>query len=146
MAFREVHVHEIREVLRVWLRGESLRSVERLAALDRKTVRRYVAAAEEAGLDRSGGESQLTDELIARVCESVRRHRGDGHGSAWALVVAHHDEVKGLVEDSLTVRKIHELLGAPRHRRSRADAAPLRASSPWSRAQRAHDDRPGRRR
>jgi hypothetical protein len=42
MAFREVHVHEIREVLRVWLRGESLRSVERLAALDRKTVRRYV--------------------------------------------------------------------------------------------------------
>lgn len=110
MAFREVHVHEIREVLRVWLRGESLRSVERLAALDRKTVRRYVAAAEEAGLDRTGGESQLTDELIAAVCEAVRPHRTDGHGAAWSELVARHDEVKGLVEDGLTVRKIHELL------------------------------------
>jgi hypothetical protein len=39
MAFREVQVHEIREVLRLWLRGEGLRSVERLSGLDRKTVR-----------------------------------------------------------------------------------------------------------
>ena len=45
MAFREVGVHEIREVLRLWLRGEGLRSVARLAGVDRKTVRRYVAAA-----------------------------------------------------------------------------------------------------
>ncbi len=38
MAFREAGVHEIR-VLRLWLRGGSLRSVERLSGLDRKTVR-----------------------------------------------------------------------------------------------------------
>jgi hypothetical protein len=31
MAFREVQVHEIREVLRLWLRGEGVRSAERLA-------------------------------------------------------------------------------------------------------------------
>jgi hypothetical protein len=35
MAFREVQVHEIREVLRLWLQGEGIRSVERLAGLDR---------------------------------------------------------------------------------------------------------------
>ena len=40
VAFREVGVHEIREVLRLWLRGEGLRSVARLAGVDRKTVRR----------------------------------------------------------------------------------------------------------
>ena len=39
MVFREVGVHEIREVLRLWVRGEGLRSVERLSGLDRKTVR-----------------------------------------------------------------------------------------------------------
>ena len=39
VAFREVGVHEIREVLRLWLRGEGLRSVARLARVDRKTVR-----------------------------------------------------------------------------------------------------------
>ena len=29
MAFREVRVFEIREVLRLWLRGDGLRSIER---------------------------------------------------------------------------------------------------------------------
>lgn len=43
--FREVPVHEIKEVLRLWVRGEGLRSIERLTVVDRKTVRRYVAAA-----------------------------------------------------------------------------------------------------
>ena len=54
MVFREVGVHEIREVLRLWLRGEGFRSVARLAGVDRKTVRRYVAAAVACGLDRAG--------------------------------------------------------------------------------------------
>jgi hypothetical protein len=45
MAFREVRVFEVREVLRLWLRGEGIRSTERLAGVDRKTVCRYVARA-----------------------------------------------------------------------------------------------------
>lgn len=56
MAFREVSVTVIREVLRLWLRGEGLRSIERLVLLDRETVRRYVAAAQAAGLVRDAGE------------------------------------------------------------------------------------------
>ena len=55
MAFREVRVFEVREILRLWLRGEGIRSTERLAGVDRKTVRRYVAAAVELGLIREGG-------------------------------------------------------------------------------------------
>jgi hypothetical protein len=50
MAFREVPMFEIREVLRLWLAGEGLRAIARLVRVDRKTVRRYVAAAEAAGL------------------------------------------------------------------------------------------------
>lgn len=68
MSFREVPVHEIREVLRLWLRGEGQRSIARLAAVDRKTVRRYVEAATGAGLERSAGEEALGDELISLVC------------------------------------------------------------------------------
>ena len=49
MAFREVRVFEVREVLRLWLRGEGLRGVERLAGVDRKTDRRYVTAAQAQG-------------------------------------------------------------------------------------------------
>src|ERR1022692_2750620 len=98
MAFREVQVHEIREVLRLWLRGEGLRSAERLAGLDRKTVRRYVEAAQACGLERAGGEGQLSDELISGVAERVRPHRASGHGQSWAVLAAHHEEVKGFLD------------------------------------------------
>jgi transposase len=111
MSFREVHVFEIREVLRLWLRGDGLRSIERLSSVDRKTVRRYVEAAVACGLVVAAGEAQITDELIGQVCERVRPHRPDGHGSAWAVIRVNHDQLKSwLVDDKLTVKKAHELL------------------------------------
>lgn len=111
MTFREVPVHEIREVLRLWLRAESLRSIERLALVDRKTVRRYVDSAVNAGLVREGGEDQLTDTLIGTVCEEVRPHRPDGHGASWAVLVSKHDQLKTwLVDDGLSAVKAGELL------------------------------------
>jgi len=111
MAFREVRVFEVREVLRLWLRGEGLRATERLAGVDRKTVRRYVAAAVELGLVGDGGEEQLTDELVGSVVEAVRPHRADGRGEAWRLLVANHDLIKDwLKTDELTVVKVHDLL------------------------------------
>jgi hypothetical protein len=55
MAFREVAVTEIREVLRAWLAGAGLRRVAEQAGVDRKTARRYVLAAVDAGLARDGG-------------------------------------------------------------------------------------------
>lgn len=111
MSFREVPVHEIREVLRLWVRGESERAVARLSMVDRKTVKRYVTAAAGAGLVRDGDESQLTDGLIGQVCELVRPHRPNGHGAGWETLRAHHDQLKvWLVDEGLTVVKAHRLL------------------------------------
>ncbi len=110
MAFREVRVYEVREVLRLWLDGEGLRSIERLSQVDRKTVRRYVTAAEGLGLIRDGGGDQLGDVFVAAVVEVVRPHRSDGHGEAWRLLGDRHDSVAGWVADGLTAVKIHELL------------------------------------
>jgi transposase len=110
MAFREVRVFEVREVLRLWLAGESFRRIEWLTALDRKTVRRYVAAAEGAGVARGRGDLQLGDEVIGQVVEVVRPHRSDGHGEAWRLLGGHRDQVTKWVEADLTSVKIHELL------------------------------------
>jgi transposase len=111
MSFREVRVFEVKEVLRLWLRGEGLRSVERLAGIDRKTVRRYVSAAEELGLVRDGGEDQLNELFIAQVVEVVRPHRSDGHGAAWRELEAHSDKIRNWIEKGdLTVTKVHGLL------------------------------------
>jgi hypothetical protein len=88
-----------------------LRSIERLAGMDRKTVRRYVAAAVDAGVERDGGEGQLDDVVLASICEKVRPHRPDGRGAAWGLLATHHEVLKGwLVDDGLTVVKAGELL------------------------------------
>jgi hypothetical protein len=111
MSFREVQVHEIREVLRLWLRDESVRAVARLSLVDRKTVKRYVTAGTEVGLVRNGDEAQLTDELIGQVCERVRPHRPDGHGAGWEVLRTHHGQLRAwLVDEHLTVVKAHELL------------------------------------
>jgi Mu transposase, C-terminal domain len=111
MAFREVRVFQVREVLRLWMRGEGIRSTERLAGVDRKTVRRYVAAAVELGLVRDGGDGQLSDEFVGSVVEAVRPHRVDGRGEAWRLLVANHKLVEDwLKKDELTVVKVHDLL------------------------------------
>jgi transposase len=110
MAFREVRVFEVREVLRLWLAGEGIRAMERLVGFDRKTVRRYVDAAVEVGLARDGGDDQLTDVFIGLVVEAVRPHRVDGHGEAWRRLHVNHDLVAGWVADDLTGVKIAELL------------------------------------
>jgi len=111
MAFREVRVFEVRDQLRVWLAGEGVRSIERLVGVDRKTVRRYVGAAESLGLVRDGSEEQLTDALVGMVVEAVRPHRTDGHGGSWRLLAANHDQIAEWVGADLTAVKIHELLG-----------------------------------
>ena len=85
--------------------------MERLAVVDRETVRRYVTTAEGLGLVRDGDEGQLSDEFIGSVVEAVRPHRSDGHGEAWRLLVARHDRIeKWLKKDGLTVVKVHDLL------------------------------------
>ena len=110
MAFREVSVTEIREVLRLWVRGEGLRSIERFVTADRKTIRRYVQAAEAAGVVRDRGEGQLTDELIGAVVEAVRPSRPRGHGDAWQRCLAERDRIKAWLDADVPVVKIVDLL------------------------------------
>lgn len=111
MSYREVSVIEIVEMLRLWLQGLGLREVARLAGTDRKTVRRYVDRARACGLDRDGGECQLTDELIAAVIAEVRPHRPTGKSLAWETIAAEHEQIKAWLKDGLTLTKIHTLLG-----------------------------------
>jgi len=110
MAYREVRMVEVREVLRLWLRGEGLRSVAGWVSLDRKTVRGYVEAGRQAGLDRDRGEEQLSDELLAEVVDTVRPRRPSGRGPAWQQCEAHRDQLAEWLRQDLTVVKCHQLL------------------------------------
>ena len=120
MAFREVSVNEIREVLRVWLgvAGLPAPGYRRIAAhcgVDRKTVRRYVEAAQAAGLRRSDSVEAVDDGLIGVVADAVRPVRSDGHGAAWEQLTRFEEQITAWVagdseQRPLTITKIHTLL------------------------------------
>lgn len=116
MGFREVSVIEVREVLRVWLEGKGLRTVAERAGVDRKTARRYVEAAQAAGLDRSAGFVAVDDALIGQVVQAVRPARPNGHGAAWEVLLEHEEQIRAWVAGDgkdakpLSIVKIEELL------------------------------------
>ncbi len=110
MAFREVCVVVVREVLRGWLDGGGLRTVAERAGVDRKTARRYVQAAEAAGLVRDSGVDAVTDELLGEVIDRVRPVRPNGHGTGWDALAGRRQDVIDWVGQGLSIVKIHELL------------------------------------
>ncbi|WP_460835645.1 Mu transposase domain-containing protein [Nocardioides hungaricus] len=106
---------EVREVLRAWLEGHGLRKVGERAGVDRKTARRYVEAAQAAGLTRDAGAGAVSDELVGAVVEAVRPARPNGHGASWELLLAHEEQITAWVkggqgQDPLSIVKIEELL------------------------------------
>ena len=108
MAFREVRVHEVREVLRHWVGSElGQRPIAERAGVDRKTVRRYIDAAAAAGVVRDGGMEQLTDELIGQVINAVRPERAAGRGQAWDRLLPVEDDIRGWVNDGLQLTNVH---------------------------------------
>jgi hypothetical protein len=109
MAFREVGVVEIKEVLRLRLLGKGYRKIAELTGLDRKTVRRYIEAAEIAGLQPDAEQTAIVDELIGQVVEAVRPVRPDGHGAMWALLDGERVWLKERVDADLKLTKIQDL-------------------------------------
>ncbi len=63
---------QIKGALRRRLKGEAERPIANWIGSDRETARRYINGAMILGLDRSGGEEQLADELIGQMVERVR--------------------------------------------------------------------------
>jgi transposase len=110
MAFREVSVVGVKEILRLWLMGHGTRSIARHAQIDRKTVRRYVEAALAAGLSPGDQPDELTDELVGEVVDATRPgRRAGGHGRAWELMSANREFLQEKLKADLTIVKIHDL-------------------------------------
>jgi hypothetical protein len=95
MAYREVTMVEIKEVLRLWRAGTPKKRIAAQLALDVKTVRRYIGAAETVGLAPATPEP--TEEQLAAVIAALAPDTGRPHGDAWQRCVEHRDEIEQLL-------------------------------------------------
>jgi transposase len=110
MAYRELGVIEVREVLRRFCVGEKLRAIARATGSDRKTIAKYVAAAEAAGLRR--GDPVPTDAQVAAVLATVHPPAVGRPAALPDRLAVHRDQIAAWLADGLRLTKIHRRLGA----------------------------------
>jgi hypothetical protein len=67
MAFRELTMIDVKEVLRRWSAGQSDRKIGREAGADRKTVARHTAAATRSAIPRRRAALRSPRATAARV-------------------------------------------------------------------------------
>lgn len=112
MAFRELTMIDVKEVLRRWSAGQSDRKIGREAGVDRKTVARYTAAAKSLALARG---HELTEAEVDDVARRVQARPVAAPSEEWCEVAKHRDRIeKWLAGDketrALRLTKIHTLL------------------------------------
>ena len=110
MAFKELSVVQVREVLRRWLHGDGMRRAASAAGVDRKTARGIVERACALGLVREGGFGQLTDALVMAVGAAGAPGNPRERGETWRRGEAHREFLAEKLAAGLTLTKTQELL------------------------------------
>ena len=83
MAFRELHMVEIKECLRLWAQGKGYRTIAKQTGLARNTVKRHVAVAVRAGLERGDVDRALDDAGFSWSSSSATTGRRGVRWHAW---------------------------------------------------------------
>lgn len=97
MARRRMDVAAIKEILVAWSAGEHVSGIARRLGYSRPTVRKYVAAAQGAGLARHGPrQSEAAWERLTRAAQAAVTP-GRSPGAAMAAVAGYHGELDRLV-------------------------------------------------
>lgn len=110
MAYREVTVIEIEEVLRQWIAGAKGKRIARRVGLDPKTVRRYVKAAASCGLAPEQGAAALTEKRVAAVVAKLSGAPERERGETWGRCVEQRDFIAEKLESGVKLSKIRRLL------------------------------------
>jgi hypothetical protein len=106
--YREVTMIEFREVLRLWQEQVPKKRIAARLGLDPKTVRRYLCAAEAAGL-RTQSEA-LRDEQVRDVLLALQPSGGRPQGEGWARCREQREAIEHWLAEGLRLTKIRKLL------------------------------------
>jgi transposase len=114
MAYREIAMWEIHEVLRRVARGEPQRAIQRTTGHSRSTIRRWLRIARRLGWEPSGGEPD--EALAAAVAQRSRPVPAEpSAGSAQVRLAPHREQIREWLhpEDGtrgLRLTKVQQLL------------------------------------
>ena len=111
MAYREVLRLEVAEVVRRWQAGNSQRNIASGTGLSRDTVRKYLAAAKEAGVVQEG--SAPTEDQLSRLAGISRSGPRQSEAPSEELLGPWADQIyRWLNVERLQLTRIQELLAA----------------------------------
>jgi transposase len=110
MARRTFVVVDVTEILIHWHAGRSVNQVAESLGLDRKTVRKYVAPAIEAGL--APGGPTMTQAEWARLVMAWFPHLVDTRlrRTTWPQIAEHHEYIKAHLKSGVTQATIWQRL------------------------------------
>src|SRR5436190_6093608 len=106
--YREVTMVEVKEVLRRWRAGVPTKRLAAQLGLDPKTARRYLRAAEAAGLRREG--PPVSDDDVREVLLALQPTSGRPRGDGWADCATQREAIRSWLADGLRLTKIRKLL------------------------------------
>jgi transposase len=107
MAYREVTMLEIKEVLRLFGSGVPKKRIAAQLGFHAKTVRRYVKVALESGW--APGQP-LDDRLVETVVSRVQPVLGRPQGEGWARCEEHRALIQTFLDDDVRLSKIRTIL------------------------------------
>ena len=110
MARRTFDVVDIIEILVHWHAGRSNSEIAQSLGVDRKTARKYIAAAEAAGM--SPGGPPVTEERWAELAREWFPELADTRlrQVTWPAIEAHHEYIGEQLKAGVTVATIHQRL------------------------------------
>lgn len=108
MAYRELSVIEVREVLRRYVLGESVRAIARGTGVDRTTITKYRCAGPALGVHPGGPPP--SEEQVVGVLAELRAPGPRGPSAATDAVRPHQATIQGGLEEGLRLTKIYRRL------------------------------------
>ena len=109
MAHKEFSRVEIKEIIRIWQTGSGIRPLSRLSGLSRNTIKKYLNAAADCGLMRTGPPP--TEEQLVSLVRLNTVGRTQTNILTTGILEPLSEVIRGWIkEDHLTLTRIQELL------------------------------------
>ena len=109
MPYRELSMLDVKELVRRWTAGHSIRKIARETGTDRGTVARYVATAKQLGLPPG---HEFSDDEVHEVAQRVQARPLRDTSAEWSEVAKHRERIAEWLgrKRPLRMTKIHTLL------------------------------------